>query len=96
METLLVISHLDLANYGCPHCGSSEGSAFFNNGSCSIYCCEHCCSDCLLVGSSVIEVEQFTLRNTDIRNLIGRHPYRNDIITINTFSIRAPISIQPN
>ena len=91
---LLVISNFDLTKFGCPHCGSMEGGAFVINGSCSIWHCSECAEDCAVVGNFVEEVSQFTLRNTDIKDLIGNHPYQYNDCQINSFAIK--MSFRPS
>jgi len=84
--TLLVISNFDLTKFGCPYCGSLEGCVFIINGTCYIWSCESCIKDCVVVGKSITEVAQFTLRNTDVKDLIGNHPYQNVDCLINSFA----------
>jgi hypothetical protein len=88
MDTLLVISNFDLTKFGCPHCGSVEGGIFIVNGTCFIWSCDNCTEECAVVGKSVDEMSQFTIRNTDIKDLIGNHPYRDGSCQINSFAIR--------
>ena len=85
---LLVISNFDLAKFGCPHCGSADGGTFIINGTCSIWICADCCEDCAVVGKSVEEIYQFTLRDTDVKDLIGNHPYQESDCQINSFALR--------
>ena len=87
-ETLLVISNFDLTKFGCPHCGSLEGGIFLENGTCSIWSCGNCAEDSAVVGKSIEEISQFTLRNTDIKDLIGNHPYQNGDCQINSYALR--------
>lgn len=88
MDLLLVISNFDLTKFGCPHCGSVDVGVFIINGTCSIWVCASCCEDCAVVGKSVEEVSQFTLRDTYIKDLIGKHPYKDSDCQINSFSLR--------
>jgi ribosomal protein L37AE/L43A len=85
---LLVISNFDLSRYGCPYCGALGGSIFIINGTCSIWSCSNCDNDCCVVGKSVEEVSQFTIRNTDIKDLIGNHPFQEESYQINSFALR--------
>lgn len=86
---LLAISNFDLVKFGCPYCGSMDGHEFISNGTCSIWNCDHCQNDSVIVGNSVKEVQQFTIRNTDIKDLIGHHPFEDaDGCTINSFSAK--------
>lgn len=86
---LLVISNFDLIKFGCPHCGSIEGGTFITNGTCTIWHCQDCQQDCAVVGKSIEEVNQFVIRDTDIRDLIGKHPYQDSHCKINSFSAKA-------
>lgn len=90
MALLLVISNFDLTRFGCPHCNSREGGALIVSGSCTLWVCAHCGESTLVVGNSIKEVQQFTLRNTEIKNLIGKHPYQytDTIFQINTFAVK--------
>lgn len=83
---LLVISNFDLIKFGCPYCGSLEGDIFIVNGSCSIWNCDNCIEIFAVVGKSVSEI-RFNITNTDIRDLIGNHPYQNNC-EINSFSLK--------
>jgi hypothetical protein len=83
---LLVISNFDLMKFGCPHCGSFEGGIFIVSGTCSIWNCSVCLESCVVVGKYIKEVS-LTLRDTDLKDLIGNHPYKNDC-QINSFSLK--------
>ena len=85
--TLFVISSFDLTKFGCPHCGSINGSVLLINGTCFIWNCDDCAEECAVVGKSVDKMSQFVIRNTDIKDLIGQHPYQEDY-KINTFALR--------
>jgi hypothetical protein len=74
---LYVISQFDLAEFGCPHCGSTEGGAFLSYGTCSLWGCEQCASECAVVEGTVKEIFQIKVRDTDIQDLIGNHPYKD-------------------
>lgn len=76
-EQLYVINQFDLLKFGCPHCGCVEGVRFLSFGTCFIWGCEDCAEEIAVVKEKLDEVLQIKIRNTDIRNLIGRHPYRN-------------------
>lgn len=59
------------------------------NGSCSIWSCRNCTKDSIVVGKSIEEVYQFTLRNTNIKDLIGNHPYQDSYnCQINSYALR--------
>lgn len=86
---LLVISNFDLMKFGCPYCGSLEGWVFIANGTCSIWSCCDCADDCLVVENDIEEIYQFTLRDTDIKDLIRNHPYQDDCgCQINSYTLR--------
>jgi hypothetical protein len=76
MDQLVVISKLDLSNFGCPYCGSVKGGIFIINGTCSIWGCEDCAFECAIVLASINEVNQFDIRNTKIVDYVGNHPRR--------------------
>jgi len=88
VDHLLVISNFDLTKFGCPHCGSPYGGEFIINGTCSIWICSSCNEDFAVVGKSVDEISQFTLRDTDIKNLIGNHPYMENDCKINSYALK--------
>lgn len=92
MNELLVISQQELLQFGCPHCGCSQGGAFLSIGTCSLWCCEICAQESAIVEVSIAEILQMRVRNTDIKDLIGHHPYRTNIcddcmITVKKFSL---------
>jgi len=73
--TLLVINQLDLLAFGCPSCGCVEGGTFLSFDTWSLWGCESCASECAVVEESVNEMSKIQIRDTDIRDLIGHHPY---------------------
>lgn len=74
MTQLFVISELDLLSFGCPHCGCIEGGIYLSWGSCSLWGCECCNHECAVVENSVQDI-QIEIRDTDVHDLIGKHPY---------------------
>ena len=86
---MLVISNFDLTKFGCPNCGSIENEIFITNGTCSIWNCNDCFNDFIVVGNSIIELRQFIITNTQIRDMIGNHPYQYAVgCQINAFSTK--------
>lgn len=75
MSELIVINQLDLLAFGCPHCGCIKGGAFLSLGTCSLWSCETCAAECAVVEESICEMSEIKIRDTDICDLIGRHPY---------------------
>ena len=76
-EQLFVISQFDLLNFGCPHCGCANGEVFVSWNSVSLWCCDDCAKEIAVVKDNLEEVLQVQIRNTDIQDLIGKHPYRD-------------------
>lgn len=75
MDQLFVISQTELVRFGCPHCGGKDGGEYLSFGTCCIWGCEDCKCECAVVESSVKEVFRIEVRNTDVQDLIGNHPY---------------------
>ena len=79
MNELMVVTHQDLQNYGCPHCGSFNGFTFLSgHGGFYSWSCEHCLDDCFAVQLSISEVDNITFKNTRILNMVGNHPFSPD------------------
>lgn len=83
-----VISNFDLVKFGCPYCGSLDGSTFIINGTCSIWGCHSCNKECAIVGRDLKEVHQFNIIDTKLVDFIGNHPFQTIDCQINTFSSR--------
>lgn len=76
METqLYVINQFDLKSFGCPYCGSEEGGVYLSFGTCSLWGCEACGYDSAVVKESINEVFEIKLRQTNVRDCVGKHPY---------------------
>jgi ribosomal protein L37AE/L43A len=86
---LYVISREDLSQFGCPHCGCVEGVKYISYNTTFIWACESCRTDTAVVTSSINEINEIRVRNTNIHDIIGNHPYKrkfNDNMLIVGFS----------
>jgi hypothetical protein len=73
MESICAISESEMLEYGCPHCGSVKVDTFLTMNSFGVCYCDTCGKE-FVTANSVEELQEVPIRNTDITNLIGRHP----------------------
>lgn len=97
-KQLIVITRADLSLFGCPHCSSKHGSKLISLLDVYVWACDSCEEESAIVKSKLTEIFTMELRNTDVRDLIGKHPFRDDSIKIPIFglTIQKTISVRAN
>jgi hypothetical protein len=88
MNQLYVISQNDLLQFGCPHCGCVDGGMFITWQSVSLWCCDDCAKEIVIVKKSIFEIFEMKIQDTDVLDYIGKHPYKGKsdcMISVETF-----------
>jgi hypothetical protein len=88
MNQLYVISQTDLLHFGCPHCGCVDGGMFLTWRNVSLWCCDNCAKEIAIVKKSIIEIFEMKIRDTNVLDYIGKHPYKvksDCMITVRAF-----------
>jgi len=97
-KQLIVITRADLSLFGCPHCSSKKGSKLISLLDFYVWACDSCEEESAIVKSKLAEVFTIELINTEVHDLIGKHPFRDDSIKIPIFGLtkQQTISIRAN
>lgn len=82
---LVVITKTDLSLFGCPHCSSRDGSKLISLMDFYIWACDSCEGESAVVKSKLAEIFTMDLKNTDLVDLVGKHPFRDSSIKIPIF-----------
>lgn len=84
---LVVITQLDLSLFGCPHCSSGRGSRLITFSKCFLWACDFCEEESAIVQKKLAELMTIDIKNTEVQDLIGKHPFKDVSIKIPIFNL---------
>lgn len=84
---LIVITQTDLFSYGCPYCSSGQGSRLITISNCFLWACDSCEEESAIVQKNLAEFLTIDVRNTEIKDLVGKHPFKDASVKIPIFNL---------
>lgn len=84
---LVVITQSDLSTFGCPYCSSGRGSRLITISNCFLWACDSCEEETAIVQKTLAELLTIDVRNTEIKDLVGKHPFKDASVKIPIFNL---------